>query len=199
MKRIAVIFLLLVFETNGSSQNLWYAQGESAFNSGDNQGAINSFTAGIGEYPGNAGLYIIRGLIYAKMGNYQQAIKDYDRAIELEPKSLFYRSKATPYTDPGIYKQKLEDYDRAIKIYPKSLAFYLRGNANTALNNYKQAILDYSDAIKSYSKNIEAYVDRGQIHSRLGNKVQAQRDWMAAVNLAYKDAQRLFKEKGVKR
>jgi len=199
MKRIAVIFLLLVFETNGSSQNLWYAQGEDAFNSGDNQGAIDFFTIGIAEYPGNAGLYIIRGLIYAKLGNYQQAIKDYDRAIELDPKSLFYRSKATPYTDPGIYKQKLEDYDRAIKVYPESLAFYLRGNANTALNNYKQAILDYSDAIKSYSKNIEAYVDRGQIHSRLGNKVQAQRDWMAAVNLAYKDAHRLFKEKGVKR
>ena len=195
MKRIAVIFLLLVFETNGLSENLWYASGEKAFNSGDFQEAINFFTAGIAEFPRNAGLYIIRGLTYAKLNNHQQAIKDYDKAIELDPKSLFYRSKATPHTDPDIYKEKLEDYDRAIKVYPKSLAFYLRGNANAALNNYEQAILDYSNAIESYYKNTDAYVDRGRIHYQLGNKVQAKRDWMVAVNLGNKAAQRLLKEK----
>ena len=91
MNRCAAFLIILLAGMNpGLAQDTWYFRGETAFDAGNYQGAVEAFSQGIGQCPGNAALYIIRGIAYNRLGSYDQALKDYDKAIELKPVSIFY-------------------------------------------------------------------------------------------------------------
>ncbi len=56
-----------------------------------------------------------RAMIHEKLGHYDQAITNYNKAIDLNPDfALAYYSRGTTY-------QMLEDYERAIKDFEKYL------------------------------------------------------------------------------
>ena len=62
-------------------------------------------------------------------GDYDRAIKDYDRAIQLDPKNVFaYRNRGIAYENKGDHDRAIQDYDRAIQLDPKdAVAYALRG------------------------------------------------------------------------
>src|SRR3990172_2846532 len=76
--------------------------------------------------PNYAEVYGDRGKTYADLGNYQQAIKDYNKVIALNPRyaaeAYFYRGIA--YGKLGNTGQAIKDYDTAIKIDPKDADSY---------------------------------------------------------------------------
>ena len=50
-----------------------------------------------------------RGFAYDKIGDYDLAIKDYTRALEIDPKNAY------AYYNRGISLDRKNDYDEAIK------------------------------------------------------------------------------------
>jgi tetratricopeptide (TPR) repeat protein len=58
--------------------------------------------------------YVNRGYIYAEKRNFKKAIKDYNRAIELNPGSIY------GYFDLGVAYYSLGERDRAIECYKKA-------------------------------------------------------------------------------
>jgi hypothetical protein len=63
--------------------------------------------------------YNSRGIAYKNLGNYRQAIEDYDRAIEINPGfAEGYSNRGNAYNEFGNYRQAIEDYGRAIEIKP---------------------------------------------------------------------------------
>lgn len=67
----------------------------------------------------DANEYFNRGNKNFAQGNYEQAIKDYDKAIELGQEAAgayAYRGKA--HEKLGNYQQAIKDYERVIGIYP---------------------------------------------------------------------------------
>jgi tetratricopeptide (TPR) repeat protein len=91
---------------------------------------LHSHTLKVTNY--NWPIYICRGIAYADLGNYRQAIDDYSWAIELKPdyaEVYNYRGKA--YYGLRNYRQAIEDYGRAIEIKPDYTEAYInRGAVN---------------------------------------------------------------------
>ena len=136
-------------------------------------------------------IYNHRGAAYVALGNYNQAIEDYDRAIEIRPGYVdAYNNRGSAYKGLGNYRRAIEDYDRAIEIRPGYVdAYNNRGNAYIALGNYKQAIEDYGRAIE-IKPDADAYYNRGHAYADLGNHRQAIEDYGRAIKIkpGYADA-----------
>jgi tetratricopeptide (TPR) repeat protein/S1-C subfamily serine protease len=130
-------------------------------------------------------IYNNRGVAKFDLGNKQEAIVDYDRAITLNPKySTAYMNRGNARSELGNKQEAIVDYDRAIAINPKfAKAYNNRGVAKSELGNKQEAIIDYNRAIAINSKFAEAYTNRGVAKSELGNKQKAIVDYDRAIAL----------------
>jgi tetratricopeptide (TPR) repeat protein len=143
--------------------------------------------------------YYNRGIAHGVLGNYKQAISDFDRAIEINPNyAKAYNNRGNAYAGLGNYKQAISDYDRAIEINPNyEYAYNNRGIAYACLGNYKQAISDYNKAIEINPNYAKAYNNRSVAYVSLGNQKQAIEDIKTAARLGLKEAQDLLTSKKI--
>ena len=96
--------------------------------------------------PFNPDIYKGRGDAYAAKGEYDKAAQDYNRhgdglfgekgdsdlaiqyytrAIELEPKDVFYKDRGNAFRAKGDYDSAVQDYTKAIELNPKDEYAYL--------------------------------------------------------------------------
>ena len=138
--------------------------------------------------------YNNRGNGYANLNNEKQAVADYDRAIEINPKfAAAYVNRGGSYFKLGNYKQAIEDLDRAIEINPRDAdAYSNRGAAYAMLGNRRQAIWDYDRAIEINPEFAEAYTNRGVSYAALGNYKQAIVEHDRAIEINPKFAEAYF-------
>ena len=87
---------------------------------------------------------------YYGIGDYQEAIKDFDRAIELDPKLAgAYWGRGKTYHELGDYQEAIKDFDRAIELDPKlGGAYWSRGKTYQKFGNQQQADEDLKTAAK---------------------------------------------------
>ncbi len=94
--------------------------------------------------PVTAEQYYEQGIALSREGQYEQAIRDLTKAIELDPgyaKAYYERSKIYAYSDE--WDKAIADCDRAIEIDPVYAgAYYVRGNAFVWQKEYARAIND---------------------------------------------------------
>jgi protein O-mannosyl-transferase len=123
------------------------------------------------EYKGHAVAHLNRGRTYFALGQYQQAIEDFNEAIRFVPDCMqFYNNRGVAYANLGLYQRAIEDYKEAIRLTPNYIAPYKnRGDAYANLGLYQSAIEDYNQAIRLKSDYVEAYSNRGIIHLKIGN------------------------------
>jgi tetratricopeptide (TPR) repeat protein/S1-C subfamily serine protease len=129
--------------------------------------------------------YNNRGNAKSDLGNKQEAIADYSRAIALNPNHInAYNNRGNAKSDLGNKQEAIADYNRVIAFNPKSdFAYYNRGNATFVLGNKREAIADYNRAIALNPEYFEAYINRGLAKSNLGNKQEAIADYNRAIAL----------------
>jgi tetratricopeptide (TPR) repeat protein len=140
----------------------------------------------------NADAYYNRGVTYCELGNYWQAIADFDRAIEINPKyAESYNGRGVATDKLGYHSLAISYFDRAIEINPKYAEAYKgRGVAYGKLGNYRQAISDFDRAIAINPDYAMAYYDRGVVYDILGDDRQAIPDFdrAIAINPEYAEA-----------
>jgi tetratricopeptide (TPR) repeat protein len=126
-----------------------------------------------------------RQQVYYDKRNYDQAIEDYSKAIELNPQYAdAYSNRGNAYYDKRNYDQAIEDYSKAIELNPQyAIAYYNRGNAYYNKRNYDQAIEDYSKAIELNPQYADAYSNRGNAYYDKRNYDQAIEDYSKAIEL----------------
>ena len=129
--------------------------------------------------------YYNRGNSYSRQGQYQQAIEDYDKAIELDPNvAPAHHNRGISYHALGQNERAIEDYDKVIELDPNDgRAYYNRGNSYSRQGQYQQAIDDYDKVIELDPNDAEPYSDRGSSYHRLGQNERAIEDYDEAIKL----------------
>ena len=99
--------------------------------------------------------------------NYEGAMEDYNRAIEINPNYFeAYWLRGTLKALLENHSDAIVDFSIAIRLNPNFEASYLnRGWSKEVLNDYKGALVDYSSAIK-----IEPSIDGSDYFCRAGVK-----------------------------
>ena len=118
------------------------------------------------------------------------AIKKYDKAIELYPKFVeAYSSRGEEKNNLGQYLEAIKDYNTTIEFIPDhAFAYRNRGKAWSNLGRYKAAIKDFNEALKLMPDHTFAYRNRGVAWYRLGEYKKAIEDYDKAIELNPADA-----------
>jgi tetratricopeptide (TPR) repeat protein len=131
----------------------------------------------------------------------KEAIKDFDKAIELDPKnskayyhrgfakiSLSMKEKVESDTTAVDYTEAIKDYTKAIELDPKHFSAYeMRGMARYFMGQYREAIKDYDKAIKLNPKRVVTYLLRGSAKLELSLYKEARADYLIGAKIAKKD------------
>ena len=147
--------------------------------------------------------YYWRGAAYLSMGEYDAAIADFSKVMELEYKGLpspfdygVYGARGDAYLQKGEYDSAISDFSKIIELHPKDDSAYMnRGIAYMWKGEYNSAISDHNRAVElrveSYSgkykylwpKYADCYLFRGQTYQAMGLKDEALADFEKVIEL----------------
>lgn len=83
----------------------------------NNLGAIADLTKAIELEPNNAGLFLKRGRLHAKLGAHQSAIADFNNAIKENPNSTAaYFARAKSHQELDLLEKAISDYKKTISL-----------------------------------------------------------------------------------
>ena len=129
--------------------------------------------------------YFRRGFRASSEGHKQEAVKEYSKAIELDPSfASAYHNRGILYNDLGEYPKSLKDYSKAIELNPTYVsAYYGRGNTYYDLGEHQKALEDYNKVIELDPSFAFAYNGRGNVYRGLGERQKALDDYNKAIEL----------------
>jgi curved DNA-binding protein CbpA len=134
---------------------------------------------------GNAQDFFLRGMSKSQNREYQKAIKEYTKAIELDRGFIdAYLKRCEMRYKLGDNQGVLDDCYRVIQIkssVPK--AYYYQGRARFSLGYVQAAIDSYSEAIRQEQSYAQAYYYRGIAYQDLKDRLSAIEDWQIAAEL----------------
>jgi tetratricopeptide (TPR) repeat protein len=129
--------------------------------------------------------YFNRGLEYYNNGDFDQAISEYNKVIQLVPNNAnAYYNRGLAYAGKGDLDPAISDYDKAIQLNPDFFEAYInRGNAYFDNGNMDQAISDFDKAIQLNPDFVMAYYNRGNAYKDKGDLDRAISDFDQAIQL----------------
>jgi tetratricopeptide (TPR) repeat protein len=142
--------------------------------------------------------YNSRGLANMGLMNFANAVQDFTKAIQLDPRNSGYvDNRQGAYFALGRFDLALTDANIAIRLSPKeAFVYHSRGLIYSAIERYEDAANDISSAISLDSKWIELFVDRGTIRAKTGQYESAISDFSRAIELK-SDLVWAFRERGL--
>ena len=155
----------------------------------DLQQAVEYFNRAIAFDPNDVSAHHNRGVAYYEQQNFEQALADYTKAIEINPDrgSFAYCNRGGVYRGLGEFEKAIADYTTAIKLSPiddlSCDAYYNRGNVYRGLGEFERAIADYTAAIKINSDFILPYCFRADTYRKLGKFEKAIADYTRSIEL----------------
>ncbi|XP_026264767.2 tetratricopeptide repeat protein 6 [Urocitellus parryii] len=131
-----------------------------------------------------------RGVIHEFMGHKQNAIKDYQAAIALDPKySLAYFNAGNIYFHHRQFSQANDYFSKALKFDPEDdHALMNRAITNTILNKYEEAEEDFACAVERCPFWAAVYFNRAHLYCCLEKYELAEEELSKALSLKPNDA-----------
>ena len=135
-------------------------------------------------------LYRNRAVAYIERGEYEKALEDLNKAIELYPgKAEFYSNRGLIHLRTQKYDDALADLDTAIELDPSQpISFANRGTAYHIKGRDDRALEDFTKAIALSPEEYRFYNDRAKIYSALNLPDKAIEDLSASISLHPADA-----------
>lgn len=130
-----------------------------------------------------------RGEIFADSQQLDEALRDFQTAIELDPKcSLAFHNRGVTFAQRNQFAAALRDFNRVIELNPGlAVAYRNRAELLSALDRTQDALADYDRAIKSLPNDAALHLARASAKQRLGNFAGAAADIERALTLAPND------------
>jgi tetratricopeptide (TPR) repeat protein len=200
---------------------LYLGIGEAKFKLSDYPGSVDAYTKGLNFYNLNIKsfnqqhpqivestktvleqAYRIRANAKKELGDYQGAIQDYNKSIDMNgtlSDSIYSRGVA--YMETDNFAAAKADFARVIEMNPNDAPAYRNlGNAKFRLGDFSGAVSDYSMAL---SRNIaiehrgEVYNNRGSALAQLGQYQHAASDFEKALEINPYDPVALANKKDI--
>lgn len=136
--------------------------------------------------PTTAADFLKRARNYIKVGNYEQAIADLNRVLELTPNDpAAYMDRGVAYFRSGDFATAMNDFNKAILLNPSSAeAYYNRGAAYFEGHDLRSAIVDFDTAISLKPDYDQAYFSRGYAKEQSGDKQGAMADYQKVLQIS---------------
>jgi tetratricopeptide (TPR) repeat protein len=157
-----------------------------------------------------------RGILFATQGNFEMAIEEFTKAIELDRSlaaAYLLRGRAyaasmmhvidvevdfSDFTSTGDFNatgqkagvnKAIADYTQALKLDPNlAAAYYERGGSYWLIGDYDRAIKDFNTALRLNPNYAAAYNNRGDAYAGKGDYDRAIADYSAALRIDPNDA-----------
>jgi tetratricopeptide (TPR) repeat protein len=155
----------------------------------------------INQYEKVPSAYLNRGIAYARENNYDKAIEDISKAIQLDMNNTnafnngakAYYNRGNMYASERKFDMALKDFDKCIELNPKyKQAYFNRGNIYSDRQEYGQAMADFSKAIELDPGEAKPYLNRGFIYGIRKEYVKALDDFDRAISLDPGNADAFF-------
>ncbi len=118
-----------------------------------------------------------RGVIFSEKGQYDLALSEFKKAIDISPTSSeTYNNRGITYSKKGQYDLAIADFTKSLDINPNaSKVLYNRGITYAIRGQYDLALLDLNRSLQIQSTSGSVYDIRGSLHVEL-----ACSDWRQA-------------------
>lgn len=146
--------------------------------------AIEHFTKQIEQEP-TSRHYFERGAAHVALADYENAVPDFSKAIELDAKNLpAINDRGTTFRRLGKFEQARADFDTLIKGGVRHPAVYTnRGLAWLDVGNVEQAMTDLHAALELDQKYAPAWEASGAMREAMGQFAKAIDNYRVAVEL----------------
>lgn len=148
----------------------------------------DKYSAAVAATPQRAVDYLGRGVIYTMLRNYDAALADFDKALEMVPdftvalmgKGYVLAKMAETGKEVSPYSI-IETYNKALQLNPMLVyAWFNEGNVYYANGNYAMAADCFSKALELNPELGQAYYNRGLCRMHTGQKNEAFDDFSKA-------------------
>jgi len=146
--------------------------------------ALGVYTVILDAIPTSLAALVARGRLYSLLGNYTEAISDFDSALDIHATDhniFFYRGRAFDLL--GNKAQAIEDYEDALLLNPNNAIVYnLKGLAHSYLGESENAVSSYTKAIE-ISPSPTLYLNLGYERYLQGECEDAIRQFNRVISL----------------
>lgn len=152
----------LIEKTENKKENIFHAE--------------QDYSHAIAIQPSHAGYYYHRAHFWRDIEQYEPAIIDFTRALELPFENLdaIYRERAWAYSRLNRYTEALEDYQRVLSVHPDwEQPLYERGVVYFHLKRYSDCISDMQKVIEIFHENAYAHYYSGLAYFYRGKRQKA--------------------------
>jgi tetratricopeptide (TPR) repeat protein len=153
----------------------------------DYKTAIQLFTDCInsGRLPKNwiAPTYYLRGKAYRSAKQYQQAVADYQKAVEADPNmDVAYYEMGAAYQELNNHAKAIEAFDKAIALKQNNAGYYYaRCVSESWINKFADATRDCKTASKMKPGDADMLATLGRLYEDQGQKAEAMEAYRAAL------------------
>lgn len=129
-----------------------------------------------------------RGIELADRGWLDEAIKEFRKAIELDPNSAHaHDNLATVYAEKKQFREALAEYLTAIKLEPDSATAHYNLAVFLSQHGNDFAVSEYQEAIGLEPDYPDAHLNLGLAHADAGRLDEAMKELRTAIELAPTD------------
>tara|TARA_B100001564_G_scaffold354515_1_gene365240 strand:+ start:976 stop:2955 length:1980 start_codon:yes stop_codon:yes gene_type:complete len=138
----------------------------------------------------------IYAVILFQLKNYDEAIIQWKKAIDLNPTYYFgYNNLGNVYVILDKLDIALQNYDKAIELNNSYFeAFYNRGNVYLRLKEFNDALKNFEKSISFKKDYIPAIKGKAIVLKKLERFTEAVKSWEEVLSLNSKDIQALFQK-----
>jgi tetratricopeptide (TPR) repeat protein len=134
--------------------------------------------------PGSSEIQNLRGIELADRGWLEEALKEFSRAIELDPSAAFPRiNRASVYVEQGRLLEALEDLLAAVKLAPNDPAVRYHLGQFFSRNGSNLALAELQRVLELDPEHIDALIQLGLTRADRGEMSQAEELLRSAVAL----------------
>lgn len=162
--------------------------------------ALDNYGWALKADPGNAVVLAWRADLYYNQRNYNAALADAERALEIDPfQRLAWNVRGWVLRERKQLDQALDNFNLAMRFDPDNLGFCLNrgivyarmGEPTNDVKLLVAAESDYNRCLERDRNYAPAWFYRGQLYERAGMMNESQRDYQAAIEKDKSYAERL--------